>query len=553
MNSADVVVVGSGVAGLTAALTAANSGLSVVVIEKTDLIGGSTAWAAGGAFLPGCDHLPPEEDGAALRYLDFCTDGKMNRAMVETYLNTGPEALRHLESISEVRFDAYPGLDYRSEAPGARGSRTVMPKPFDASVLGDSLRTIRPPLPDMTVFGGMQVDYADIAQLLKATRSPKSMVYAARMMLRHFIGKLRYGRSPRLVFGNSLVGRLFKSVLDRSNLIDVRLNCDAIELRVESNRVTGVVCRQGGKSFDLNAKTGVLLATGGFPGNTNMRSEHTSYADQHLSMPPPSNVGGGIKMALAIGARLTDEVISNYCYTPVSRRVTGDGKEHRFPHFAFDGCYPGAIAVGSDGRRFANEGIVYSDFVPAMHAAGAVPAYLICDRKFLRKYGLGMVRPSPFPIGSFIKQGYLTEAPTIDALAHKLGVEAEGLLDSVKRNNAYAETGKDLDFGKGDDAYTRSRGDPSHGPNPTIGPIGHAPFYAIALYPGDTATTRGLIVDTKARVLDREGQPIAGLYAAGPDMANPTMGVNSSGGFNIGPGLTFGYIAATDMAAAETL
>ena len=253
-------------------------------------------------------------------------------------------------------------------------------------------------------------------------------------------------------------------------------------------------------------------------------------------------------MALALGARLDEATLADRCLTPVSAYTTDGGREMRFPHFAFDRCKPGAIAVGRDGRRFVNEGLVYSDFGAEMHRAGAIPTFLICDHAFIRKYGLGMVLPAPFSFRAFIRRGYLTVADSIGGLAGKLGIDAAGLEATVARFNLYAQTGKDLDFGKGDDAYSRSQGDPAHEPNPCLGPIGRAPFYAIKLYVGDTATTCGLVVNTDAQVLDQDRRPIQGLYACGPDMANPTMGTNPSGGCNIGPALTFGYIAARHMA-----
>lgn len=549
MESVDVVVLGSGVAGLTTALIAASKGLSVVVLEKTSLVGGATAYAAGGAFLPGCSHLPTESDaGAARRYLAHNLEGRMKPEMVDAYLDNGPAALAALEACSQVRFQASPGVDYRMNMPGATTApRTVMPVPFDGGALGHDLMLLRQPLATMTIFGGMQVDYRDIDQLIKARRSPGAMVYAARLIARHVLGSLRHGRSPRLVFGNALVGRLFKSVRDHG--IDLRLETEVIGLLVEEGRVTGVRTRtSNGMEQRITARRGVMLATGGFPGNVQMRREHAQYADDHLSLPPPTNTGDGIALGKLAGARLADDVISSYSLAPVSSYTPRGGKELRFPHFAFDRAKPGMIAVGPNGRRFVNEGAAYSDFVLAMYRAKVVPAFLICDHMALRKYGMGIVRPAPFGYRKFIRDGYLTRADTIDGLAGKLGVDPLGLAESVRRNNAYATIGEDPEFGKGDDPYSRALGDRDHAPNPSLGPIAQAPFYAIKIYPGETATTLGLTVDPHARVLDSDGHPIPGLYAAGPDMANPTMGANPSGGCNIGPAITFGYLAACDMA-----
>ena len=549
MESVDVVVLGSGVAGLTTALIAASHGLSVAVLEKTALVGGSTAYSSGGAFLPGCAHLPPEADPHAVRsYLAHNMQGRMNPIMLDAYLDNGPAALAALEACSDVRFFPYGGVDYRMNMPGASTApRTVLPVSYDGAVLGRDLKRLRQPLPTTMIFGGMQVDYRDIDQLIKARHSPRALWHAASLLTRHIVGKLRYGRSPRLVFGNALAGRLFKSIRDRG--IDLRLECEATGLVVVDAAVTGVRYRAAnGMELEITARRGVMLATGGFPGNAAMRETHAAYHEDHLSLPPPTNTGDGIALATAAGARLGEGNISDYCLTPVSRYTPRGGTELRFPHFAFDRCLPGAVAVGRDGRRFVNEGLAYSDFVLGMYRAKAVPAFLVCDHRFLRKYGLGMVRPAPFGYRRFVRDGYLVQASTIAGLAAQLDVDVVGLTETVRRNNLYAASGDDPEFGKGSDPYSRSLGDPQHKPNPGLGPIEQAPYYAIRLYPGDTATTRGLVVDACARVLDAEGSPIAGLYAAGPDMANPTMGTNPSGGCNIGPAITFGYLAATAMA-----
>ena len=548
-SDCDIIIMGAGAAGLTAAIVAADAGLFVRILEKTDLVGGATAYAAGGAFLPGCHHLPPEDVKAPLTYLEHKTQGRLDRALVERLLRAGPQALAYLEGHSEIAFQGYGGLDYDAEAPGARNFRTVTPVPFDGRVLGRWLKHVRPPLEAMTIFGGMQVDYADIARLLRATRSPRDMLYATGLLSRHLAGLLRYGRSPRMVFGNAFVGRLLKSVLDRADRIELLLNTAVSDLLVERGRVSGVRCSHKGQSRELRARRGVLIASGGFSGNRTMREQRAPFPADHLSLPPSGNSGDGISAALAAGASLSDSTINDYCYTPVSRMVARSGREILFPHFGLDRCYPGAIAVNGDGRRFVNEAAAYSDFVPAMHANGAVPAYLICDHRFLRRYGLGLVRPSPLPYRSFVRNGYLTEAKTLDGLARNLGISAEGLRDSVARNNGYAQTGIDLDFAKGRDAYSRSMGDPSHGPNPCIGPIAVAPFYAIRLYPGDTSSTAGLAADAQGRVLDKQGEPIPGLHVAGADMANPFLGTNPSGGCNIGPAMTVGYLAAKAIAA----
>jgi hypothetical protein len=218
----------------------------------------------------------------------------------------------------------------------------------------------------------------------------------------------------------------------------------------------------------------------------------------------------------------------------------------KFPHLYLDRPRPGCIAVNTFGRRFADEAAL--DFVDMMQASGSVPAYFVCDRKFIKKNGLGLVYPGGFGLKRLVEAGYIIEAPTLRALAGRIAVDADGLLDSVAKNNRYAEDGVDPDFGKGSNAFDRSMGDPEHKPNPCLGPIETPPFYAVKIYPGDATTTLGLRVNTSGQVLDGEGAAIEGLSACGMDMNSLWAGRPPANGCNIGLGMTFGYIIGRTLA-----
>ena len=209
---------------------------------------------------------------------------------------------------------------------------------------------------------------------------------------------------------------------------------------------------------------------------------------------------------------------------------------------------PGILAVDSGGRRFVNEATTYHLFGEALFAAlqksegGA--CFLICDDAFIARYGLGTVRPMRVGLRGAIKDGYITTARTLAELARKLRIPPDAVVETAARHNAFAKTGKDEDFGKGEDAYQRNLGDPGHGPNPCIGEIGRAPFYAVEIHPGDIGASAGLACDASARVLGRDGTPVEGLYACGNDMESIMAGCYPGPGITLGPAMTFGYIAA---------
>src|SRR5689334_10918278 len=279
---------------------------------------------------------------------------------------------------------------------------------------------------------------------------------------------------------------------------------------------------------------------------------HAPTGTEHFSPGPVGNTGDGLRLAEAAGGRVEDRLPNAAAWVPVSLTRRKDGSRGVMPHF-IDRAKPGVIAVMRDGKRFANEGNSYHDFVQAMVKAAKpgdeIAAFLICDHKTLRRYGLGCVAPFPLPIGRHVRSGYLKRGTTLQELAARAGIDATGLAATVATFNAAATEGRDPVFGKGSRAYNRYQGDALHGPNPCVGPIERAPFYAIKLVIGDLGTYAGIRTDEHARALDADGRPIPGLYAAGNDMASIMGGNYPGAGITLGPALTFGYVAGRHLAA----
>jgi succinate dehydrogenase/fumarate reductase flavoprotein subunit len=549
----DVIVVGSGAAGCTAALTAAHAGLRVAILEKTKYVGGSTAVSGGAIWIPGTRFQTPDaadDRTKVLTYLRHFLKNHADPAMLEAFLDEGPKAIDFLETNTALRFQSrLLAPDYRSELPGAaRSGRTIDVVPFDGRQLGEAFGWIRPPRPEFMLFGGMMVNKRDIDAMLGATRSWAHLRHGAGLLSRFLLDRVRYTRGTRLVMGNSLVGRLLKSVLDAG--ITLRRDTRVEDLIRQDGSVKGVIIAHGAKTVRLIARRGVVLAAGGVPADRRLAQSILPFADIHRTVAPQSSDGEGIRLGLSAGGRLADNNVEPAHLSPVSVLHEPDGTETVFPHLILDRQKPGLIAVGRDGRRFVNEACSYHDFVLAMYAhEPAVPAHLICDARFLRRYGLGLVKPILSSVRLFVRAGYLVEAPTLIELAARIGVPPAALAEAVDRNNKAAVGGVDVDFGRGTSIYERHLGDPDHLPNPCIGPIDKPPFYAVKVLPGDIGSALGLVADARARVLDDRDAPIPGLYCCGADMNSIFAGTYPGSGITLGPALTFGYIAGKALAS----
>ncbi|WP_441278028.1 FAD-dependent oxidoreductase [Tardiphaga sp. 172_B4_N1_3] len=554
----DVLVAGSGCSGMSAAITAKHSGLDVLIVEKEPRFGGTTARSGGWLWIPGTSlarawgiNEGPDE---ARTYLRHEAGNSYDAARVDAFLAAGPEAVDFFTSKTAVRFDmplTFP--DYDAEAPGGKqGGRSMVARPFDGRELGEHIKDIGAPLPELTVFGIMLGSGKDIIHFMRATKSLTSAVYVAKRLSKHFMNVLRYGRGMTLTNGNALAGRLAKSAFDLK--IPLWLSSPVRELIIENGAVRGAIIERNGKRVRIFARRGVVLACGGFPHDIERRKAmfpHAPTGREHYSPGPTGNTGDGLRLAESVGGRVEDSLPNAAAWVPVSVTHRKDGSKGVMPHF-IDRAKPGVIAVMRDGARFANEGNSYHAFVQQMMKAAKpgeeIAAWLVCDHRALRQYGLGAVPPFPMPIGQYLNSGYLIKGDTLEELAAKAGIDAGGFVTTVAQFNNTAAEGRDPAYGKGSRAYNRYQGDANHGPNPCVAPIEQGPFYAIKMVIGDLGTYAGIRTDAQARALDAGGQVINGLYAAGNDMASIMGGNYPGAGITLGPALTFGYIAGRHLA-----
>jgi succinate dehydrogenase/fumarate reductase flavoprotein subunit len=553
--SYDVVVIGAGAAGMSAALFSTILGARTLLVEKTTFVGGTSALSAGSIWIPNTRYA--SEAGASdstanvERYLQQIIGNRADASLRVSFLKAGPEAVEVLENHSEVKLRAYARHpDYRSELEGATvAGRALEPLPFDGRLLGEAFKLIRPPLQEFTLLGGMMVDRTDIGHLLSSTRSMKSLLHSAKLLARYARDRLSHGRGTRLVMGNALVGRLLYSLMLRD--VDI-LTCTSFAkiVRDDDGAVASAILVSDGVSRDISINGGLILAGGGFSRHAERRLAALGTNAEWSSVALGSN-GDAQDKALEIGARISDRDLSATFWAPASIRRRANGSNAVFPHFVLDRGKPGTVVVDSNGRRFVNEAISYHQFVLEMFAHGksAIPAFLIADAATVRKYGLGMVRPGGWGTKAAVADGYLTAGDTIEQLAQRLNMDPSNLRETVDHMNAFSKTGRDLEFERGSTVYQNHNGDASAvGTNPNLGQIAVAPFYAVRLYPSDIGTSAGLVTDDIGRVLDSSGRPIVGLYACGNDMQSIMGGTYPGPGITLGPAVAFAYLAASDAA-----
>lgn len=556
----DLVVVGAGGAGMAAALFAALDGRQVLLVERTDAVGGTTALSAGTTWVPGTHHSasvnPTDTLSDAARYLTNAIGERTPAALRQAFLDHGAEAVTLAESRTEVKFRPYAKHpDYISDLGGSTlNGRALEPLPFDGRLLGDLFALVRRPIPEFTVLGGMMVDRTDINHLLAMTKNVASFRHSLKILLRHGMDRLSWPRGT-LVMGNALVARLLYSLSQQAG-VTLLLNTSVERFRREESGVTGLTLTAGGLRREVSVRGGVVLASGGFNRHPELRAQLLPGADVAWCPAGPGHTAEAHAPAKAVGAAYGQGAMSNAFWAPVSLRKRADGSTAVFPHFVMDRAKPGMLTVNRAGQRFVNESTSYHLFGLAMQAAHqtspSIPACLVCDAAALNRYGIGMVRPgaSPKDLAPFLADGYLTRGATLDELAGKLGIDAAGLKASVQEINRCAETGVDPRFQRGTTAYQQNIGDATAGTkNPNLGPLNTAPYYAVKLYPGDIGAATGFATDGHACVLDEAGQPIPGLYAVGNDMHSIMGGVYTAPGITIGPGLVFGYLAARHAGA----
>lgn len=549
----DLVVLGSGAGGFTAAATAARHGLKVLVVEKAENFGGTSAISGGAVWLYGTDQARAagavDSPEAIRTYLRQVIGDGYDAALVDTFIEQGHQALRWLEQNTELRYALRPhSPDYYPDAPGAtQFGRALEMVEYDGKQLGSHFKNLQMPPPGMLLFGGMMVNRVDIQHFLSIRRSPRSLWHCLKLMARYARDRLRHPRGTRLTTGNALIARLASSAFAHGTQLWLR--SEALELIVERGVVTGVVVQREGRRERVLARGGVVCAMGGFAAGALADSYRPARQASHLTMSPPSNDGAALRLGQVVAAAQGEGLVANFFWAPVSELRHASGKHERFPHLVTDRAKPGVIAVSPDGRRFVNESDSYHHFVQTMFAKGIASCWLVCDAEAMNRYGLGLARPKPVDNQALIDAGYLHRAPTAQALAKAIGVEPQVFTQTLEQFNADARNGIDRAFGKGGNSYNRYMGDPQHTPNPCLAPLASGPFYAIRMHTGDLGSARGLVTNAQANVLNRDGQPIAGLYAVGNDMNSLMKGTYPGPGITLGPALTFGWLAANHIVA----
>ncbi|MGV9800994.1 3-oxosteroid 1-dehydrogenase [Mycobacterium sp. NPDC003449] len=551
----DVVVVGSGAAGMVAALTAAHQGLSTVVVEKAPHYGGSTARSGGGVWIPNNEIL--KRDGvkdtadAARTYLHSIIGDVVPAEKIDTYLDRGPEMLSFVLKHSPLKLCWVPGYsDYYPETPGGKPTgRSVEPKPFNAKKLGPDEKGLEPaygkvPL-NMVV---MQQDYVRLNQLKRHPRGVlRSIKVGVRSVWANATGKNLVG------MGRALIGPL-RIGLQKAG-VPVLLNTELTDLYVEDGVVRGIHVRRTGSSENaepelIRARRGVILGSGGFEHNEQMRVKYQrAPITTEWTVGAVANTGDGILAAEKLGAAL--EIMEDSWWGPTVPLVGA-------PWFALsERNSPGSIIVNMAGNRFMNESMPYVEACHRMYGGEFgqgqgpgenIPAWLVFDQQYRDRYIFAGLQPGQRIPSKWLESGVVVKAETLDELAAKTGLPAETFKATVDRFNGFARSGVDADFKRGESAYDRYYGDPTNKPNPNLGEITHGPFYAAKMVPGDLGTKGGIRTDVDGRALRDDDSVIEGLYAAG-NVSSPVMGHTYPGpGGTIGPAMTFGYLAALHLA-----
>ena len=554
----DVVVVGSGAAGLSAAITAKKRGLDVVVLEKEPVFGGTTALSGGVLWIPlnqhGRKQNPADTRDAVRTYMMQETGSYFDAAAVDAFIENGPKMVEFFERETEMKFvpTLYP--DYHpTVAGGVDIGRSILAAPFDIRGLGKDMPRLKPPLKTITFIGMMfNSSNADLKHFFQATKSLTSFIYVAKRLVTHIKELALYQRGINVTSGNALAARLAKSALDLN--IPILTSSPVKEIVMKNDHATGV--RAGGEGGErvISARHGVVLACGGFPHDVKRIAKaypHLQRGGEHLSPTPTSNTGDGLNMAEAVGGKVEIRFKDAAAWMPVSYVPYANGEFGVFPHL-LDRYKPGIIGVLKNGKRFTNESNSYhdvgADLIQACNGQKDTAMWLVCDKTTLGKYGIGFVKPAPMPIGRFLRNGYLIQGNTLAELAHHAGIDPAGLEQTVRDYNVDAVKGNDPAFGRGTTTFNRYLADPENKPNPCVAPVQNGPFYAVKVIMGDLGTFDGIQTSVVGEVLKDDGSAIGGLYAVGNDRASIMGGNYPAAGITHGPNMTFGFVTGNHIA-----
>jgi len=549
----DVVVVGSGAGGMVSALYADHNDLDALVLEKTDSYGGSSALSGGGLWIPVNHHMEaegiPDSIEKARLYLQNTVGDRTPQEKQDAYLENAREMAKWLEDNTRIEFTRMDGYaDYYPERPGglAQG-RGLEAKPMDGRNLGEARETLNER--DQGAPGPLSFTSGEFREIGMVMTTTQGKLTAVKVGLRSVLDLLRGVDS--LTMGAALIGRLRWSMQDRT--IPLWLNSPFESFVVEDDRVVGVVTDTAHDGrVTVRAERGVILAAGGFAHNEELREEYQeSPITTQWTVANEGNTGDTIIAGMEELDAAVD-LMDDAWWGPVSLPPGDDPMFH-----VAERNQPGAIMVNGQGDRFTNEAASYVDVGHDMYEHHTednphIPAYFIMDQRFRNKYVFEQLMPRQSFPDEYVESEYVTRADSLAELAEQLGLPAESLVETVKEFNEYARRGEDPDYHRGDSAYDRYYGDPSHGPNPCLGTIAKAPFFAVEFWPGDLGTKGGLVTDERSRVLREDGSWIEGLYATGNNSAS-VMGHTYPGpGSTLGPTTTFGYLAVKDIVENAT-
>lgn len=556
----DVVVIGSGAAGAMAALRAKDNGLSVLIVEKAHKFGGTSATSGGVMWIPNHKLNAPDDDSReeALAYLEAICRGVEQRDRLEAYVDEAPRMLHYLAGTGvQVQAGVWP--DYFPDKPGARSDRSIVCPTFDGRQLGDErFFLMREQYNRFKLFGKYAMDLTETFTLMMQAKGWKRTV--VNIHRRYWLDRATRRisrRDRRFTQGAALMGQIYRKLFDRG--VEIRLETKLERLATsDSGSVAGVEVSNFGRTYAVAARHGVVLAAGGFEWNQQLRDRFYQVPGltRHSSTPEDANRGEALIAAEEIGAS-TEHTEEGWWIPTMTLPMPGAANFHEIHQAAFDVGRPHSVCVNRNGIRFVDEAIGYDQFGQAMvedqlKSGANCPCWLVFDADFRAKFSAGGFLPAiimpdrKVPVDWW--DHYVFRADTVEELARKIKVPVEALRSTIDAMNGYARTGEDPEFGRGANAYDQMFGDPLCKPNPCLAPIAKAPFYAVPINNGDLGSKGGLRADADARVLDRASQPIEGLYAAGNNSGSPFGLTYPGAGATIGPALTFGFVAANDIA-----
>jgi 3-oxosteroid 1-dehydrogenase len=554
----DVIVAGSGSAGMVAAVRAASRGLNVLVIEKTHKIGGTSATSGGVTWIP--NHGLGTDDSAAesMTYVRSVANGPIREDRIAAFLDAGPRMIAFLKEIG-MEPVVMPWPDYFPEKPGARADRSIVFPRYDGRRLGDLFPLIREQFTRFKLMNRYTLDFMEANTI--STRSPGWKREVLKVIGRYWLDRSTRGltrRDRQFSLGAALIGPLVERY--RALHGEFLLGTAAKQFLVEDGRVAGLVTERFGRSETIRARHGVIVCAGGFEWNQELRNRYFTIPGdtRNSSTPEEANRGELLEAGLAIGAK-TEFTETGWWVPTMSIPLTTASNFEEIHQAVFDVGRPHSVCVNRNGDRFVDEACGYDRFGNAMmedqlRTGANTPCWLVFDATFRRKFTAGGIMPTALmPDGRIPPDWwdhYIFRAGSLAELAAKIEIDPARLEATVDRMNAYARSGVDPEFGRGGNAYDRNFGDPALKPNPCLGAIGKAPFYAIPIGLGDLGTKGGLKCDAQARVLGPHDEPIKGLYAAGNASGSPFGNAYPGAGGTIGPAMTFGFVAA-DMVVAE--